>query len=214
MRLRKLLLFVSLPILLVPLASSVAHAQARIEVTPFYGARFGGHIDVNAGPIDFLQIKSGSNYGLMGDVSVWRHFYFEFMWNRQPTTLSAHDAATGLLATVAPDTTIDMYQFSALYQFRSYDAKLRPFIVGGGGFAHINSQGVLDFSNRFTFNFGTGLKYFFDPHLGLRAEVRYSPFRTTVSRGIYCDPFFGCFPSLFPNYAEQGQANVGLIFRF
>ena len=214
MHLRKFLLSLSLAMLFLPLAGSVAHAQSRFEVTPFYGTRFGGHIDVNAGPVDYLQIKSGMNYGVMGDVSVWRHFYFEFMWNRQPTTLSAHDANTGVLTTVAPNATIDMYQFGALYQFRSYDAKFRPFIVGGAGFAHINSQGVLDFSNRFTFNFGAGVKYFFASHVGLRAEVRYSPFRTTESQGIYCDPFFGCFPTLYPNYAQQGQANAGLIFRF
>ena len=67
----------------------------------------------------------------------------------------------------------DMYQFDVLYQFLSPEPKFRPFVVGGLGFSHyglqpINGQNVLDFNNRFAYNIGGGVKYFFNPHWGAR----------------------------------------------
>jgi len=45
-------------------------------------------------------------------------------------------------------------------------------------------------------------------------DLRYSPTQTTSSLGLFCDPFFGCYTAEVHNYAHQGEANVGLIFRF
>jgi opacity protein-like surface antigen len=112
-----------------------------------------------------------------------------------------------------------MYQFDVLYSFLSPERKLRPFVVAGLGFSHfgvqpLNGQNVLGFSNRFAYNLGGGVKYFFNPHWGLRAELRWSPSHTTSGLSEYCDPYFGCAPTTVANKAEQGQANVGIIYRF
>jgi hypothetical protein len=50
--------------------------------------------------------------------------------------------------------------------------------------------------------------------MALRAEMRWSPSRTTSSQTRFCDPFLGCFETSINNHAEQGQANIGLEFRF
>jgi opacity protein-like surface antigen len=140
------------------------------------------------------------------------------MWNRQPTSLSSHNPNDNTYSFVS-NMNFDMYQFDVLYQFLAPGRKLRPFVVGGLGFSHygvqpINGQSVLNFSNRFAYNLGGGVKYFFTPHLGVRAEARWSPTHTTSGQSVYCDPFFGCSPTTVANKAEQGQANIGIIFRF
>jgi hypothetical protein len=58
------------------------------------------------------------------------------------------------------------------------------------------------------------VKYLFAPHLALRAEMRWSPSDTTSSSTNFCDPGLGCFTTPITNHAEQGQANIGLEFRF
>jgi opacity protein-like surface antigen len=193
----------------------------QYEVTPFYGTRFGGNIDLSqqGNPnVDFLNIKSSENYGVMAGVSFWRDFQGEFMWNRQPTSLSAHNPNDGSYSFLS-DMNLDMYQFDALYQIPHSLWKLRPFVVAGLGFSHfgvqpVNGQQVLGFSNRFSYNLGGGVKYFFNRHWGVRAEARWSPSHTTQGETVYCDPYFGCAPAAVANKAQQGQANIGLIFRF
>jgi hypothetical protein len=58
------------------------------------------------------------------------------------------------------------------------------------------------------------VKYLFAPHIALRTEMRWSPSRTTSSSTTFCDQSLGCFVTPISNHAEQGQANVGLEFRF
>jgi len=107
-----------------------------------------------------------------------------------------------------------MYQFDLLYEFLPPEAKLKPFVVAGLGFRHFSTNGTLSFDNRFSYNFGGGVKYFFTRHVGVRLEARYSPSQTTTSNALFCDPFFGCFVGTVTNYAQQGQANLGVILRF
>jgi opacity protein-like surface antigen len=200
---------------------SAAHAQKEYEITPFFGGRVGGIIDESAvgNPnVDYLRIKNSENYGIMAGVTFWGNFEGEFMWNRQPTSLSSHNPSDGTL-TFLSNMNLDMYQGDILYHFKPSDSKFRPFIVAGLGLSHfgvppVNGQSVLGFSNRFSFNLGGGVKYFFTPHVGLRLEARWSPTDTTQGQGEFCDEFGNCFPTTITNKAEQGQANIGLIFRF
>ena len=200
---------------------SSAHAQIEYEITPFFGGRVGGIIDESAqgfSNVDYLRIKNSENYGVIGGVNFWGHFEGEFMWNRQPTSLSSHNPNDGTLKFLS-NMNLDMYQGDILYQFLSSDSKFRPFIVAGLGVSHfgvppVQGQSVLGFSNRFAFNLGGGVKYFFNSHWGIRLEARWSPTDTTQGLGQFCDYYGNCFPSTITNRAEQGQANIGLIFRF
>jgi opacity protein-like surface antigen len=223
---RIIFIMASLAWISITFASPAAHAQTRypsryasdspkFTFSLFVGSRFGGRIDINTPNVDYLPISSSLNEGFNFGVGILPNLYAETMWNRQTTTLSAHDAATNATRTLTNKAHLDMYQESLLYEiplgFRSH---LRPFVVAGFGFTHFDSHGVLSFSNRLSYNFGGGVKYIVVPQVAFRAELRYSPSRTTSSNVVFCDPFLGCFTTPVSNHAEQGQANIGVEFRF
>lgn len=199
-------------------AAPPAQAQQRdIEITPFAGFRWGGYVDLASGPQTYesYRFKDSVNYGGTLDVTLMPGFLpnleGEFMWNRQSTELSSF--TNGEYQDVG-STKLDQYQFGLLYQFKPREARFHPFIVGGLGFENFHTNGVMPFSNRFAFNIGGGVKYFITSHIGLRAEVRYSPSQTTSYLATYCDPYYGCYQATSHNYLQQGQANLGVIIRF
>jgi opacity protein-like surface antigen len=185
-----------------------------VEITPFGGSRFGGAIDLNTGPYSQLSIRSSWDYGAWLDVSLIPHLQAEFMWGQQPTVLDGISFRTGASSRVG-EANLNFYQWGVDVPVLRPDARIQPYFAGGLGFTHFstNSSVVLPFENPFSFNIGGGVKYFVLRNFGFRFDVRYSPTRTTSSAGIFCNPF-GCYYAEVPNYAHQGEANVGLIFRF
>lgn len=202
---------------------SNAHAQREIELNPFLGSRFGGKVDLtnqSIANVDYYKIKSGLNYGFIADLSVWRNVRGEFMWNRQPTSLTAHNP-NDFTYTFLSKMNLDTYLFGIGYEFRNSKTKFRPFIGLGFGFSHFgippsSGPALLPFKNRPAYSLSGGVKYFFTRNFGIRTEVRWVETDTTEG-GVFCFPpdsfyFSGC--SRVINQAKQGQANMGLIFRF
>ena len=215
-----------LAVLLATAGAFGAAAQRSYEITPFGGTKFGGQIGFNppalftptgstsSTAVDYLSIKSSFDYGVLFDYGVWPGFGLEFMWNHQPTELRAHDITTNVTSRVGP-ASLDMYQWGFLWDFRGEQAKLKPFMAMGLGFTHFNTNGALtDFGNRFSYNIGGGVKYNFNRHVGLRLDVRYSPSRTTQAQVEVVDQFGDVFTQTQNAHAKQGQANLGVLFRF
>lgn len=204
---------------------TLAQSQHEFEVTPFGGTRFGGKITFNppatytsgAGTsqtVDYIGLKSSLDYGVDADYTIWPSFQAEFMWNRQPTELRAHDAINGGLTNIG-SASLDMYQWGILWEFKGEEARIKPFVGMGLGFTHFGTYGVLSGMNyRFAYNIGGGVKYEPNPHVGLRLDVRYSPTHTTQQSGYAYDYYYGTVPVTITNKANQGQANIGIIFKF
>jgi opacity protein-like surface antigen len=164
--------------------------------------------------VDYLSIHSSVNYGFNAGAGILAHLFGEFMFNRQTTGLSAHHSSDGSLVTLTNNAHLDLYQFSLLYEFPTTNSQLLPFVVAGIGDEHFDSHGILSFSDRFAYNLGGGAKYLLTPQIALRAEMRWSPFRTTSSSTTFCDPSLGCFTTPIMNHAQQGQADIGVEFWF
>ena len=161
-----------------PSSSGFRRFEPRYTLSLFLGARFGGNIAINTPNVDNLPIRSSLNWGFNAGARIVTHLFAEFMWNRQTTTLSAHDIPSNQIVPLTNNAHLDMYQGSLLYEIWA-GSKLRPYGVGGIGVTHFDSHGILSFSDRFSYNLGGGVKYLFAPHMALRAEIRWSPSRTT-----------------------------------
>ena len=199
------------------IAVPCADAQHSFEVTPFFGGRFGGVIEESSAisptvSYDHILIKSSLDYGALVDYALPSNFKAEFMFNRQPTIFSGHFAG-GTTSVKLTDATLDEYEWGFQYAFRSPQAKLKPYLVFGMGFTHFYPSDLAGFTNRFSDSFGGGMKYFFADHFGMRLEARWSPTATTTGEGLFCGRF-GCYQATAPYTAQQGQVNLGFIFRF
>jgi opacity protein-like surface antigen len=192
-----------------------ARAQHEFEVTPFGGVKFGGNIAIPSGSssdVENLPIQNSVDYGANFDYSLWPNFQAEFMFDHQPTNVDEHFITGGQAFLTSAD--IDNYEFNVAYNLKSPDAKMKPFISAGLGFAHWRPTSVLPVSpNTFSYDIGGGVKYFFTDHVGVRAEIRWIPARTTTQLALECS-FYGCGDVPVSSHAEQGAANVGIIFRF
>ena len=220
-RVRLILPMLSFAVASLAMRPVAARAQARYtfesdpryEISIFIGARMGGRINLNTPNVDYLHIDNSLNWGFNVGKRIVPNFFAEFMWNRQTTTLKAHDVPDNRLTTLTTHAQLDMYQGNLLFEIPT-SSPIRPFVVGGLGFTHFDSHGILSYSNRFSYNLGGGVKYLFTSQVAARAELRWSPSRTSTASTTFCDPFIGCFTTPISNHAEQWQANIGLEFRF
>ena len=214
-------------LLFVACAASSANAQwsstephRNFEITPFGGSRFGGVINTSSGGssvIDDLTIKSTWDYGIIGDI--------DLLPNSLPRPsgrvyvepgayhAGAHNSLTGLTSPLGK-LELNNYQWGVDYNFGSRTSKLQPFVVGGMGFTHFSSGGELPFQNKLSFNLGRRREVFRRPSCGRALRRALGAFAHYLAGSTFFDPFFGFFQANVNNYAEQFQANLGLIFRF
>lgn len=196
-------------------------AQERYEVTPFVGyessASYPVSVFSSSGggtiPIDRLRVDNSLAFGTMIDVGLTENSQFDFMWNRNNTSYDAHNILTNSYFH-AYNSDIDQFQFGALYMFRSSEAKLRPYIVGGLGFTHDSNSNSTPNRTEFAWSIGGGVKYYASRHIGFRADVRYLPTYGSSSNATYCDPFFGCYTTRVSNYLNRANIVGGIIFKF
>jgi outer membrane protein W len=193
----------------------------KFEVTPFGGYKFGGKINISqdtSNPnAENLLIASSYDYGAMVDYSIWQNFQAEFMLVRQPSTLN-EQFIPPTPSEPLTNTTLTTYTFGAAYSFRG-DSKIRPFIAGGLGWTNFTnidnpSNVYLGFYNKFAYNIGGGVKYYFSKYAGFRFDFRFMSTRTTPGAAEECDEFGDCFEVSQSNHANQGDLNFGLILKF
>lgn len=194
----------------------------KIEVTPFGGYKFGGKINVygyDTSGADQILVGSNYDYGVQADYNIWSSFAAEFMLDRQPTTYTERNdnfapPTTDTLTTGALTT----YTFGGAFTFRG-DSKVRPFVAGGLGwtnFGNLDSQPnklYVGFNNRFAYNLGGGVKYYFSNWAGFKFDFRWMASRTTPTISEQCSEF-GCGTYSTSYKMNQGALNFGLILRF
>ena len=174
---------------------------------------------------DTAGVDDGTSYNVTLGVFATRGIEFEFLFARQDADLSA-DGPDGTLP--LNRAAVYNYMGNVVYNWGDEDSTLRPFVFGGLGATHYAFGEFLlpqplqsrrfridDSETRFASNFGGGLKFYFTRYVGAKVAVRVTPTYITSTRGgVWCDPFYGCWPITDDHYATQFDASVGVTFRF
>ena len=177
---------------------------------------------------DFYQtagIDDGTSYNFTFGVFATRGVEFEFLFGRQDSDLSAHGLRGSLALT---PTAVYNYMGNVVYNWADEDSVLRPFVFAGLGATHYSFGEFLlpqpfdlqrfrvdDSETRFSSAFGGGLKVYFTRYVGARFAVRVTPtYVTSTPGGVWCDPFYGCWPVTDDHYSTQFDTSVGVTFRF
>ena len=95
----------------------------------------------------------------------------EFYWVGNSTTYSQQSTTTGQFGQ-AFNTSINQYQFGALYHLRDRDHAWRPYLAGSLGFTHDANDGVAPNRIAFGVGLGGGVKDEPSRHVGLRDDAR------------------------------------------
>ena len=138
--------------------TTAGHAEVKagaFSVTPFIGGyTFEGNEDLKTAPV----------VGLRGGYHFTQNLGIEGFFNYVPTESKS----------LAGNPAVKLYGLGieGLYHFMP-ESRLVPFLaVGVGGSRYSGSGGIGD-RDRFTVDYGAGLKYFLTDNLALRADVRH-----------------------------------------
>ncbi len=174
---------------------------------------------------DTAGVDNGTSYNVTLGVFATRGIEFEFLFARQDTDLSA-DGPGGTLPITR--TAVYNYMGNVVYNWGDEDSVLRPFVFGGLGATHYSFGEFLlpqplqsrrfridDSETRFSSTIGGGLKFYFTRYVGAKVAVRLTPtYVTSTPGGVWCDPFYGCWPITDDHYSTQFDTSVGVTFRF
>ena len=218
MRIGRMWLLVGLTCLMTSaLVSAQYYGHERWEVTPFVGYETNGSYPLNPTSttvtVNNLRINGATSFGTFIGYSFTPNAEFEFMWDRNLTSYSVQPTP-GAAYMKAYNSSVDQYQFGALFTILGEEHKWRPYIAGGLGFTHEFDSGGNPTRLDFSYSIGGGVKYEITRHVGFRGDARYMPTYANSSLALYCDPFFGCYTARVSHYQHRGNFVAGLSFRF
>ncbi len=137
---------------------TVGHAQINpksFSITPFFGGyTFEGNENISTSAV----------YGLRAGYNFTKNWGFEGFFNYIPAKVK--DVIGD------DDMKISGYGAEALYHFMP-EKKLVPFLALGAGGTHYSPPAGTDSYNKFTLDYGAGLKFFLTEWVALRADVRH-----------------------------------------
>jgi len=202
-------------------ASAPARAQygsrlEKWELTPFGGYETNGSYPLSSSvaTVNGLRINGAASFGTFIGYSLTPNSQFEFVWDRNLTSYSVQQVP-GAPYRKAYDSSVDQFQFGALYMFLGEEHKWRPYLAGGLGFTHEFNSGGNPTRLDFSYGIGGGVKYTLTRHLSLRGDARYMPTYANSGLATYCDPYFGgCYTAKVSNYQHRGNFLTGLAIRF
>jgi hypothetical protein len=62
---------------------------------------------------------------------------------------------------------------------------------------------------------GGGVKFYFTPKIGAKIGLRWTPtYIKSEAAGVWCDPFYGCWPLVDNQYSNQFETAGGITVRF
>lgn len=153
---KKLAIFFAAIALLTIVTTGYAQVNAgSFSVTPFFGGyTFEGNENISTAPV----------YGLRAGYNFTKNWGVEGFFNYIPAKVK--DVVGD------DDMKLSGYGVEVLYHFIP-EKRLVPFLAVGAGGTHYSPPSPTESYNRFTVDYGAGLKFFLTDWLALRADVRH-----------------------------------------
>lgn len=169
---------------------------------------------------DRLNVVSGPTFNFTFGFFMNEQMEVEFLYGVQSSRLDAEGNRVTLRLS---ELKLHHYMGNFVYNWGSRDTKIRPYLFGGLGatqFAFgedllIGATGPIPHDTRFSTNWGGGVKVMFAPGVGAKFGVRWTPtYIGSTATGIWCDPFYGCWPIGQHHTVNQFETSGGLVLKF
>jgi hypothetical protein len=204
-------------------ATSVWAQGAEVSASVGYSASEG--VSTSRGPVlgqlyDRLSVNSGGSFNFTFGVFLNEQAEVEFLYGRQSSRLDATGAGPTLQVS---EMNVNHYMGNFVYNWGSHDTKVRPYIFGGFGATNFafgtnlltGSTGSIPNDTQVSTNWGGGVKFMFARSFGAKVALRWTPtYMGSSSDGIWCDPFYGCWPIGQHHNVNQFETAGGLVLKF
>jgi len=205
------------------IAASVSAQGVEASLSVGYSASEG--VSTSRGPLlgqayDRLNVVSGGTYNFTFGVFLSEQAEVEFLYGRQSSRLDAEGAGPTLQVS---EMNVNHYMGNFVYNMGTHDTKVRPYFFGGFGatnFAFGNnlltgSTGSIPSDTQLSTNWGGGVKIMFARNVGAKLGLRWTPtYMGSSTDGIWCDPFYGCWPVGQHHNVNQFETAGGVVIRF
>ena len=164
-----------------------------LEVSAFYGYRFGGKVDVYYGlDLGYLKINDNAAYGIDLSYKIRDRFSINLQWTRQDTDMDFYGYRE-IGAESLGDVAVEYFMISALSDVGTANTQVVPFGGAGIGMAVATpSERNLDAAYRFAFTLQGGVKIWLNDKVGLRLRGAMLAPMQWGSGGIFCGSGSGC----------------------
>jgi outer membrane protein with beta-barrel domain len=196
------------------LAAAPAFAQpTHVQISPFLGYRWGGHIEGNDNALfdRDVDVDDSEVYGVRLELELSPHFAIELLGSHQPTRfVNGDDELFGDDQAIA-DVDIDTLQVGAVFQ--GGPGQVKPYGVVSLGMTRLDPKirGTSS-DERFSGSFGGGVKVFVNRSFGFRVEGR--GYLTDTADNFDDDFDHHCSDSCGPNDLFQAEVTAGIILAF
>lgn len=196
---------------------SLSTFAQSIEITPNYGYRVGGKIDVYYGSdLGYLRINDSQSYGVDLSYPLRPDFAINLSWFGQSTTLDFYDYGFGAEINQLGDISVNYYLLNGLYE--KPGTGITPF----GGFGIGLSTARLttldsDVLVRFAASLQAGVKFDLSSRLGFRIRAAMLTPLQFGSGGLFCGigtGGSGCNVSVGASSTIiQGDFSAGIVLK-
>lgn len=194
-------------------AAAPARAQGVVEITPYYGYRFGGGFNDINGSGD-LEIQDGDAYGLILSFNVNPNAQIDLQYSHQTTELDGGGGGF-LSGSKITDLDVDLWQVGGNFTGGHPKDPVRGFVGFSVGVTDFQPEGSgLEGDSQFSFTFYGGAKIGLAKHLGLRLQGQWISTYISSSDHVFCDPFGFCYVATTSDYMSQFELAAGLTFKF
>jgi hypothetical protein len=186
-----------------------------LEVSGFYGYRFGGKIDVfyNA-DLGYLKINDQAAFGAELSYQIRKRFSVNLMWTRQSTDMDFY-GYTDVRAESLGDVDVDYFMISGLNDFGAPNSTVSPF--GGAGIGIMVAtpdREEFDTAYRFAFTLQGGVKIWMSERLGLKLRGAMIAPMQWGSGGLFCNAGSGCSVGVGASTTVlQGEFSGGVVVK-
>jgi hypothetical protein len=189
----------------VPAGAAELLGKERVELTPFFGYRMGGHFASVVGDRSY-GIDGAQAYGGLLDVNLSaNNFKLEFLWSRQETQIEAPLVPGLNVARLV----VDHFQGGIMQEVGEPRARLSVSVLLGASRLSVPALGS---ETKFSGSITGSAKLFPNPHFGIRLDARAYGVLIQGGSAAFCNG--GCVVVYSGTAIWQGEFTGGLIFAF
>lgn len=213
--------------------STVAPGQAQTEVTKrvdisgFYGWRWGGSVEQTVPPSDDrvgLSFKPAGSFGGIVDLNVYNtwegHVLLEFYFSQQGSKIRAR--VNNQPEIELGDLDVRYYHGGIGYEW-NVQGRISPYALLTMGATQYSSTTIevegsepstIPGETRFSWGFAGGVKYALTPRFGIRGDLRSFATGTDVADSMWACNYYECGEFTFDQTLWQGDVTGGLYVSF